>query len=57
MGRMTRTIVRISTAGLVSMLALAISAANAQEAGAQVIGKIYSVGAEYGIQQVIGKIY
>jgi hypothetical protein len=37
---MTRTIVRISTAGLVSMMALAISAANAQEAGAQVIGTV-----------------
>lgn len=40
MGRMTRTITRLSIMGLASLVALAVSAANAQEAVAQVIGKV-----------------
>lgn len=57
MGRKNRAIVRLSTVGLASLMTLAISAVNAQEAGAQVIGKVYSTGAYAVIEQVIGKVY
>ena len=40
MGRINRSVIRVSTAAIVSAMALAISAANAQEVGAQVIGKV-----------------
>jgi hypothetical protein len=53
---MSRTIVRISTAGLVSLMSLAISAANAHEAGAQVIGTVYSY-RFIKMAQVIGSVY
>lgn len=57
MGRFNRTVIRVSTAGIVSAMALAISAANAQEAGAQVIGKVNAFGAPGGLAQLISSIF
>lgn len=39
MRRMNQTLTRLSIMGLASLMALAVSAANAQEVVAQVIGK------------------
>lgn len=40
MRHMTRAITRLSTVGLASLLALAVSVANAQETAAAIIGKV-----------------
>lgn len=52
-----RTLARLSTVGLASLMAMAISVVSAQEAGAQVIGKLYSFSSYDGVFQVIGKLY
>ena len=41
MGLMTRSITRISTVGLASLMALAATAVTAHQAVAQVIGTVY----------------